>query len=206
MYPASPRHAGILFLGILAVLWLDAARGQPVARQRPKAALLLLLLAAQLLGGAAVVVRELRSELSSTKALGAFLNANPRLAGAILMPEPASVLEALPYYAGNPIYLAREARFGSVARFSTVNTRRSLGLDELLQSARELGGRSGAPILLVIGHRLHADGPSEFVTAYGDRLHAAPGAVTRLRAATRRVADFQAAASDENYEALELVR
>jgi hypothetical protein len=55
--------------------------------------------------------------MSSSKALGAFLNGAPSFRDAILVPEPDYYIESLPYYAHNPIYLARERRFGNTARW-----------------------------------------------------------------------------------------
>lgn len=71
-------------------------------------------------------------EMSSSKAFGAFLNAAPSYRDAILVPEPDYYIESLLYYAHNPIYLARERRFGNTVAWSSAASAADLSLGQLV--------------------------------------------------------------------------
>ena len=52
--------------------------------------------------------REVMHPSSSSQALGRLISATPRLSNAILMSEPDFLMEALPYYVPNPVYMPRQ--------------------------------------------------------------------------------------------------
>lgn len=95
--------------------------------------------------------RDIRMELSSSKALGNFLNSDPSYRDAILIPEPDYSIEAVAYYAENEIYLPREQRYGKTVSW-TKESSPSLSLGELMAVARDLQNRSGKPVLIILGH------------------------------------------------------
>jgi hypothetical protein len=121
--PGGYRHAGLFLCFLLCLYWMAA--DEPNGGTRPKLGSRLLefvgygaltaLILASVYRSRAVRV-DVAHQMSSSKALGAFLNAEPSLRDAILVPEPDYYIESLPYYAHNPIYLARERRFGNTAR------------------------------------------------------------------------------------------
>jgi len=90
-------------------------------------------------------------EMSSSRAFGEFLNRSETYRDAIIVPEPDFLIESLPYYAPNRIYLPREHRFGTTVSWTTeANYRLSLG--ELLSVARGIKTRYGQSVLIVLGH------------------------------------------------------
>jgi len=97
------------------------------------------------------VWKDISVEMSSSKAFGEFLNTSETYRDAIIVPEPDFLLESLPYYAKNRIYIPREHRFGTTASWTTeANYRLSLG--ELLSLASDLKTRFDQPVLIVLGH------------------------------------------------------
>ena len=63
--------------------------------------------------------------------------ASPELSGAIVMGDPDTVLETLPYYVNNPLWFLRQQRFGKVVRLSE-DARRELSLNDILADAERL--------------------------------------------------------------------
>jgi hypothetical protein len=101
--------------------------------------------------GAVKIYDDVFYEESASRSLGRYLTSHPRYANAILVGEPDFALESLPYYASNPIYIARERRFGNVVHFVR-SADSNLTLGDLLRAGRELEERTGRPTLLVLGH------------------------------------------------------
>jgi len=94
---------------------------------------------------------DINMEMSSSRAFGEFLNSVEPYRDAIIVPEPDFLLESLPYYAKNRIYLPREHRFGTTVSWTTeANYRLSLG--ELLSVARGIKTLYGQSVLIVLGH------------------------------------------------------
>jgi hypothetical protein len=95
--------------------------------------------------------RDIRMELSSSKALGEFLNSNPVYRNAILLPEPDYIIESVAYYADNDIYLPREKRFSKTVSWTT-DSAPTLSLEELMAAARDLNHRYQKPVMIILGH------------------------------------------------------
>ena len=114
--------------------------------------------------------------------------------------DPEMVLEALPYYAANPIYLMREQRFGAVSRF-TRRARLDLSLDDVLNDARTLRARTGRPVAIVLRARLDPSSPPFHIPeALIWTLSGTRDQIGRFLGATRRLARFAPAVSDESYD------
>jgi hypothetical protein len=103
--------------------------------------------------GAVAVADDYVHEMSSCRALGQFLRSTPELKGAIILGEPDYLLEALPYYADNDIYIPREGRFGKRVLYTTAS-KADMSLHELLEAGRSLKKRFGRPVLIALGSRL----------------------------------------------------
>ena len=79
--------------------------------------------------------------------------ADPDLKNATIIADPDFLLEALPYYIGNPTYLMREQRFGNVTTF-TKNALLNLDLDDILNVARKLNQERGEPVIILMAQTL----------------------------------------------------
>jgi hypothetical protein len=145
---------------------------------------------------------DMRLEVSAGKAFGAFLNGSEMYRDAILVPEPDYLIESLPYYAQNKIYLPREHRFGTVVFFTEAADGR-LSLGELLSVARDLQSRNGRPALIVFGHpdvpwagTEHAAGQIDY--SYNKTLSWTTGDLVDAAKSLTLVAEFESA-GDEQY-------
>jgi hypothetical protein len=147
VYPGGYRHQGLLLTFLLTLYWLrfqtvesapavESAPPAPSARWRNLRIFggLAILLAIALGLGLYHLGRDLVYPQSASLAFGEFLRTHREYRGAILLGEPDFLLESVPYYADNPIYIAREQRFGDTTRFTRASQAR-LGLGELLRTA-----------------------------------------------------------------------
>jgi hypothetical protein len=114
--------------------------------------------------------------------------------------NPDVILEPLSYYAPNPVYLARERRWGRVVAFTKAAMRTS-SLAELLDTARRLRRETGRPVVIVLQKRLVARAPAEdWDQGYIGRFVTTPEQVRAFLTATRRLASFAPAITDETYD------
>jgi hypothetical protein len=215
VYPGSYRHEGLLIVFLLALHWLVAAGrgGRWPAAWRQRADRMLGRLAGA--GGvmfALLLALQLPTTLAylSTTANGipysragdlAALLEREGLGNAVLIADPDVLLEPLPYHVDNLIWLHREQRFGQVVRFTAKNIRIDIRLDDILDDARKLAGRTARPVVIVLRHGIDPDAPPRWSTEpYVGRFITDPDQVRRFLAATRRLAAFGPAKSDETYE------
>ncbi len=201
------RHQGFLFLVIIVTLWLDrikepeilasSTRFRALEGKRRKAldyglSILLLL---QVYSGLKATTLEVRSPFSSAKALGSFIDSHAVLKDAIIMAEPDYLVETLPYYVRNRIYLPREDAFKEFVSF-TKNTRISISLRELLESARKVGKRMNASVLMLLPSDVEQGKTYELL--YGRTFVVGDGLPILLREA-EKLRVFNEAFGDENF-------
>ncbi len=196
IYPMSYRHTGLLLVFALTVLWIDRdgapraiALPEPIARlaallDRRGAILLGAVLASQVITGLPDVIGDFTGARSTVPALAGYL-ADHGLADAIVIAEPDAFVEALPYYADNPIYLPREHRYFAVRIDFTSASDRVLTLDELMQVADELHASTGKPVVIALAPDVAAlpdAAPYAISYGYGHELRSTPAALARFRA------------------------
>lgn len=212
VYPGGYRHQALILVYLIAMYWLVARGhggrwperwGLQGRFDRIASAgrwMFVLLLAIQVVKSADPLSREAQGRPHSrARDLGALLE-RERLRHAILIADPDVLLEPMPYYAPNPIYLMREQRFGSVPLF-TRRARVDLDLDDYLADARALRARTGRPVVILMMHRLDPARPAfRLREVYAWDFSADPAQVRRFQAATRRLASFPPAVTDESYD------
>ncbi len=146
-----------------------------------------------------LVWTDISMERSSNKAFGEFLNRSATYHDAIIVPEPDFLLESLPYYAKNMIYLPREHRFGTTVSWTTESNYK-LSLGELLSSARDIKTRYGQPVLIVFGHLdVDTSRPGEKKHTYGKVFSWNSDDSTEFNGSTIPVVEFKSAYTNENY-------
>jgi hypothetical protein len=204
--PGAYRHAGLYLCFLLCLYWMAADGSQAAAKARSGPRLVGFLgygaLTALILASvyrSRIVGIDIKHQMSSSKALGAFLNSEPSFRDAILVPEPDYYIESLPYYAHNPIYLAREGRFGNTVSWSSRATAR-LSLGELVSQAQQLKARYRRPVLVVMGHpSILTEKSGEARLFYNKRFTWSLREYEDAERSWERVGEFWAAYSDENY-------
>ena len=210
VYPGSLRHQGMLTLLAIGICWI-AIRDTTFEKCASFAERIWLgLLPIVLIQSIAlpfIARRHLVYPASSSKALAGLIRSNPNLIDAILISEPDIMMEPLPYYVDNGIYMPRQHRYSKTGYFSTGSgLERYMTLGGLINAADSIGCVTRRTIILSIGY-------PEFVKRTNYRLKGAYNAVefswtadekARLVKRGHLLAYFNRATSDENYETFEL--
>lgn len=212
IYPGYYRHEALLLVFLLALHWLVAegrggrwperCRIETRFGRAAKAGTVMFvaLLALQLLNGLGLAAADLSGiPYGRARDLAALLK-REHLTNAVLIADSDTWLEPLPYYAANPIYLMRAQSFGHVVRF-TRHGRVDLNLDDFLRDGRMLQARTGRPVVMVFQYRLGGR-PHDFHVPEANfwTLTGTADQVRRFQAATRRLARFAPAITDESYD------
>lgn len=213
VYPGGYRHQGLLIVFLLTLYWLVAdgrggrwpagwTRAGPrlAAVARTGGLVFALLLALQLVVSLRYLAAAVQGMPYSRAGDLADLLEREQLGNAVLVADPDVMLEALPYHADNPIWLHREQRFGKVVRF-TAHARLHIRLDDILADARRLGRETGRPVVIVLRHDLDPEAPPLTVREpYVGHFTTDPDQIRRFLAATRRLAYFEPAITNESYQ------
>jgi hypothetical protein len=208
IYTLMLRHFGLALVFIVVAAWIDLesrdqlSLPQPLARViaglvRYREAALTLFLIGQVCLAVPMVQRDVEVALSSSEQLGRVL-ATPELREAIVISEPA-LIEALPYYARNPIYLPREHDYLKTRVSMTRTTQVVLSLDDLMALADRLHGETGKTIVLALSHRMDPAGPYSLWVSYRRSFVFTADSLKRFRERAQLVADLRAPAGDENF-------
>jgi hypothetical protein len=207
IYGGGLRHHGLFFVFLVFLYWLlldsaDARQFTGLGRALFVAGFcgaLVVLLIGQVEVARRLVARDYAGQASSAKAFGEFLAASPGYRDAVIVPEPDYLLESLPYYAGNRIYLAREHRFGTTTSFTTKSDRiLSIGL--LIAKARLLKRDTRKPVLVVLGHPEVGGDARQKIFSYNKIFRWSEEEMEAFNSAVWRVASFHDAYGDENYD------
>ncbi|WLA80175.1 hypothetical protein [Bradyrhizobium elkanii] len=205
------RHAAVWLSFLIALYWIGWSRvtAPSVSRawlDRRLPAIgrvsLLLVLAVQTAAG----INDLRNAVTGVVAsrsadLGRLIASCADLADAVILSEPEWLVEALPYYVKNRIYLARDYKFGSVVIFSRKGKMDS-DLGETLRLARELRDTSRAPVIILLAYRLDEITPNRtYDEGKAWRTFRASAAQIRdFREATTMLRSFGPAKTDESFD------
>jgi hypothetical protein len=169
VYSGWYRHQGLLVVFLMSLYWivLESEKGTLCHKRFLglfKGGLyggMALLLSATLVSGGTNAYRDWIYQKSASKEFAQeLLNSGQKYKRAILIGEPDFVLEAVPYYAANPIYINRESRFGNAVRFVR-NVQLNLSMGELLCTAWRIQKEHNTPVLIVLGHRFLGMAPSD---------------------------------------------
>ena len=205
VYPGSYRHQGLYLVFLVFLYWLLAEsapwKGIPLRRQLFVAGFygsIVVLVAADVVKVRHSVWADIHSEKSASRRLGKFLRSSDRFRDAILVPEPDFAIEALPYYADNRIYLAREQRFGRTVSWTT-EPDAHLTLGELLAAAQQVKRESDAPVLVLLGTRHLVPEGGEQRYMYRKVLVWTAEDVALFRKSTELVALFDVPYGDERF-------
>jgi len=205
-YHGSYRHQGLFLIFLLFLYWLFINSMQVKAMKKTHQLLftlglfgaMLTLLLGNIVFGYRSIQADIHQEMSSSKAFGNFLNHSETYQNAILVPEPDYALESLPFYAANPMYFPREARYSTLVNWTTGASAR-LSLGELLSIASTLKASQNQPVLIVLGHfSVGYDDPGEIPYSYNKVFSWSRQEWEEFEKATSFVAEFTSA-MEENY-------
>ena len=206
VYPSGYRHQGLLLIFLLTLYWLAEARSDPSRWPRGTSWLrrlglyvvLPLLLLINCVLGAQAAIDERRQPYSSSHQLAEILNSRDDLKQAVVVSELDYMLEALPYYVANRLYLVRLSRYDNLANW-TRQQKLDLSLGELLLTARRLRSETGSPIVILLQDPL--DRPQgDVLHYYGYRFTWNEAELAQLRREASHLASLRNAITDENYD------
>ena len=219
VYPGSYRHQALWLVFLVTAYWVAAlgspgltlaapGRFGPLLRAASAAGrgLFALLVVLQVPGGVKAVadVALNRPPYSRSGDFAALVSAHPDLAGAAVMADPDYFVEAVPFYLGNDTYLIREQRFGRVVKFTKAAQLR-VTLGDVLATARRIAAETGQPVLILLAERLDASAPAQLRReGYNWEFATTPEQVLAFQAATRLLARFGPAQTDESFDVYRL--
>ena len=214
VYPGGYRHQALFVVFLLTLYWLVAQGGggrwpprvpllrptaQALLQRFGQAALLALLLTQVAIGAERIAAAATGVPEGRTADLAALIHRD-HLDRAVVIANPDVLLEPLPYYAGNPLWLTRERHWGKVVAF-TKAAERDVTLAETLTTARRLRVRTHRPVLILLQVRLDPTAAAQtWDEGYLGTFSTTPGDVRAFVAATRRLASFAPTITDESYD------
>lgn len=215
IYPASERHIGLWLMFLVCLRWIDAERasakdsatsGRAGVLRRIGNGGFYLLLAAEVIMMAVVIVQQADAPESQSRAVGALIAADPSLARAIIIGDPDTVIEPLPYYAPkNPVYRIRQEAFGPLNHY-TRQARLDITLDDILETARRLRRDHGQPVVILLSGEPRLDRAETWGYGYDNmwKTRVDPAMARRFLSKTVRMARFPPAMTDESYSVYRL--
>jgi hypothetical protein len=208
LYTAALRHEGILTFFLISLCWIAFTafgRRYSPAERGQMALGLLPLLVVQSLALPVSARRDLLHPASSSKAFAALIESTPRYRDAVLLGEPDYMMETMPYYVSNPVFLTRQREFHYRVYFDRVRRQQHLTLTELINIADSVTCATGRIALLSIAYpKFATDSAGEMHLAYRGAVftwNSAERARLFARGAPR--ASFTGATTDENYQVFE---
>ncbi|HEX5237112.1 MAG TPA: hypothetical protein VFW39_01445 [Sphingomicrobium sp.] len=208
IYGSLYRHEVLYIFYLLSLFWMTAEGAVGGRRGKRWMNLLQLcgawafiaVLAASTIVLLSPVHEQLLGKPYSRSADVAKLLQRPELSGAIVMADPDTMLESLPYYVDNRLWMLRQRRFGKVTRLSE-NARRNLTLDEVLADAQTLHSQTGRPIVFLSHVPLQAERPERTPVMFDYSTTITPDSVRRFRASTHQIASLRGLQiGDEAYD------
>ena len=202
------RHQGMLYVLIITLYWMTLAETGAVTtwaarfhRRVASIGLGALLLVHAFLGVHAIQ-GEITGKLSSVKDLAAYIKTSAP--NAVLVPEPAYIMEAAPYYLDNEMFFVREKKYAKRAAY-TFHRLKHLSLEQLLQSAQELQLKREKPVLIVLGHINLANRYNhEIEFPFGKVFTWSDNSLAYFNDHTEKVAEFTRSAGPERFEVYRL--
>lgn len=205
VYGGQYRHQALWLVFLVALYWItlaarDDAPQVPRRTARLGYGLFVVVLLLQVPAGIGAVAAAIAHDppFSRSRDLGDLVAADPSLRHAIVIADPDPILEGVPYYVDNPTYLLRQRSFGRYAIFAK-KTRIELDVGEILATARALAAETRQPVLILLGHPLNPRAPSLVAEGYNWVLASTPAQVAEFLGATRLLANFGPAVSNETF-------
>jgi hypothetical protein len=208
MYSGSLRHEGMLAFFLISLVWIASEDSKREESERRQMALgLLALLFFQTVALPVTIRRVLIYPASSSRELAALIDRTPAWREAFLAGEPDYMMEPMPYYVGNKVFMPRQRAFDYRVYFDRGARRtQKLSLGGLLDVVDSLSCATRRPVLLAISyHKLLTDSSGRAELAYpGAEFSWNSAERSRLLTEGKQIGSFFRAIEDENYSVFEL--
>lgn len=207
VYQSYYRHEALYVVFLITLFWMSAEGGGGSWRvprwmdavQHAGALVFVALLAMQTLHLVYAVRMQIAGLPYSRSKDTAKLLQRPGLRGAIVMADPDTMLEPLPYYVDNPLYFMRQQRFGKFVRLSN-DARKQLTLDDILADADRLHRETGRPVVFLDHMKLQPDTNVRRKAMYDYYTTVTPAGAKHFLSSTRLIAKLRPSDTDENYD------
>lgn len=207
VYPSDYRHEILYVVFLLSLYWMVAEGAGGRWHEKPwmnlveriGSVVMVALLAVQTWYLHVPIRNQVRGVPFSRSAEAGALLHQPQYRQAIVMGDPDIMLEAIPYYADNPLYFLRQQRFGRVVQLSN-NARKLLTLDDVLADADHLYRRTGRPIIFLSHMPIQPNTNYRRKMMYNYQTAVTPDAARRFLSSTRLIARLRPSGMDENYD------
>jgi hypothetical protein len=132
--------------------------------------------------------------------LGRLIASRSDLANATIIAAPDYLVEALLYYIPNRTYLLRNHRFGNLVKFSRAG-QLNTSLADILDESRVIKNATGAPVIILLEHRLDEIVPNKsYPEGYNWTFKASDEQIQDFRNNTKLLTRFARAQTDESYD------
>lgn len=209
VYMGSVRHEGIVLIFAISLYWIVKEQMKTRTDHERKSLDFVHGISANLVLSAVLVYQvilpfeliksDISKEMSSSSAFGRLLETTPFFREAVIVGEPDYLLESLPYYASNRVYIPREGKWGNHVMFTRAN-RETLSLGELLNVARRIRYHERKPVLIALGHFDLDMAGGEIAYSYNKMFSWSSAELADFKNGTVKVTEFKSAETDENYE------
>jgi hypothetical protein len=208
VYPSAYRHEALFVAFLLSLYWMTAnGAGGAWLEKRPWGYVQLfgtLIFVGLLMMQSTLLIAPIRPQVAgipfSRSADLARILRQPELSGAVVMGDPDTVLETLPYYVDNRLWFLRQQRFGKIVRLSK-DARQELSLDDILADADRLHRQTGRPVVFLSQLSIKSGQELRGNVMYDDDTFGSPDSVSRFLSSTRLVGSLRPSwASGENYD------
>jgi len=215
VYWSRYRHEALWLVFLISMYWIAGSKDMPMEPGLPAglkplirpvstigSMLFLLLVALQVPEGINTAINAAANDppFSRSRDLGALVAERHDLQDAIIVSEPAYLVEPLSYYVPNRTYLMREQRFGNVVHI-TRKAQLRLSLDDILADVCNLRLRTGKPVMILLKARLDPSLPAQVYRDGPDWvLVTTPEQVRAFQASTRFIKRFAPALMEESFD------
>lgn len=208
IYSGGLRHEGVLAFILISLVWIacEDSKTRSPSEKRSIAFGLLPMLLFQAIALPLTVRRVLVYPASSSRSFAQLIDRTPAWRGAILASEPDYMMEPMPYYVRNKVFMPRQRAFDYRVYFDR-GARRQLvmSLGGLLDVVDSLRCATRRPVVLAIGyHTFLSDTAGKEHPSYGDEFKWNSAERSRLFTEGKLVGSFFNAIGDENYFVFEL--
>jgi hypothetical protein len=210
IYSGGLRHEGVLAFILISLVWIASEHSNVRSRseRRSIAFGLLPMLLFQAVALPLTVRRVLLYPTSSSRSFAQLIDRTPAWRGAILAAEPDFMMEPMPYYVGNRVFMPRQRAFDYRVYFDRGGKRQLvMTLGGLLDVVDSLSCATRQPVVLAIKyHTILSDTAGKEHPSYGDEFRWNSAERSRLFTEGRLVRSFFNASGDENYSVFELAQ
>ncbi|MAT43643.1 MAG: hypothetical protein CL609_15000 [Anaerolineaceae bacterium] len=211
VYSGKFRHQAlyVVFIVFLYWLFLDSLKnkkitGFPGLAFKVGYSAFTVLLIGNVFLNQTTVWKEITTPASASKQFGEFLANSPEYNNAIILAEPDYMMESLPYYVNNKIYIPREQRFGKTVSWAN-DAETSLSLGELIQIGEALKQEYEQPVLITIGHwDINLTEPGEEIYSYNKIFTWNEADIQAFQTQTEFIIEFTPAFTGEKYRVYHL--